>query len=223
MRKILLGVLLAVMASPVSSQPAAGDPPLFSLDEQTWVLFYDLPSRRFRAIRDAFVQRNFDSAARDLRISAGFIGAERERTAPALAGPLSEVVARLGELADAIDSPGTTTAEFDAAFSRAHWLLAQHYLVLTERARDDKRHRAAGNYLWATAHHMERCVLWSNASLTRALVRDIERLRDMADALRESDKPERVYRDKPIASAARTLVAIGEFLNRKVWVAPSAQ
>ncbi len=221
MRKILAGVLLAVIASP--AQPAANDPPLFTLDEQTWVLFYDLPSRRFRAIRDAFVRRDFDSAARDLRISAGFIGAEQARSVPALAGPMSEVVARLGELADAIDAPTTTAGDFDAAFSRAHWLLAQHYLTLTERARDDKRHRAAGNYLWATAHHMERCVLWSNASLTRALVRDIERLRDMADALRESDKPERVYRDKPIASAAKTLAAIGEFLNRKVWIASSAQ
>lgn len=223
MRVTLLGILLAIVAAPALSQQSAGsNPSLFTLDEQTWVMFYDLPSRRFRTIRDAFVRRNFAAARRDLEVSAGFIAAESERSDAALIAPLSAVAARLRELSMSIDEPSVTTSDFDTAFARAHWLLAQHYLVQAERARDDKRHRTAGHYLWATAHHMERCVLWSNARLTPALVKDIDRLRTMAAALRESDRPERVYRDKPISRAHKSLAEIGAFLNRDVRIAPAA-
>ena len=60
------------------------------LDEEVWVLFYDLPSRRFRIARDAFVRRNWSVARRDLAASSGFLRAELSRTDTALAAPLEK-------------------------------------------------------------------------------------------------------------------------------------
>ncbi|MDX1516625.1 MAG: hypothetical protein R3288_07290 [Woeseiaceae bacterium] len=220
MRALLSALLLTSIGCTTLAQPAVPDPPLFTLDENTWVLFYDLPSRRFRTIRDAFVRREFEAAAGDLRTSSRFVEAEAARTDDALAPPLAEVIERLGLLADTIDSSDVTTGDLDAVFARTHWLLSQHYLKLAEAARNDRRHRPTGHYLWATAHHMERTVLWSDARLTPKLVRDVERLRTMADELRTSASPERVYRDRPIVSARNTLAELGAYLDRRVWVGP---
>lgn len=213
----LLALSVAIPAVALDSH--ASDPPLFTLDERNWVLFYDLPSRRFTSIREAFVRRDFAAARRDLIAAAGFLTVELDRTDPRLAAPLEEATTRLALLAESIETPEVNAGHLDAAFARAHWLLAQHYLVLSANARDTRRHRNAGHYLWATAHHMERAALWSNARLTPKLVRDIERLRTMAGNLQHSDKPERVYKDKPIVSAQQTLAELGRHLERRVWVA----
>lgn len=218
MKTLLALALILLLPVPASSQQAAQRQPLFELDEQVWVLFYDLPSRRFRTIRDAVVRRDFATARRDLEVSHGFLLAELQRADPALTAPLTEVVTKLEQIAATIDSPDTTIGDLDAVFARAHWLLSQHYLTLARAARDNADHKFAGDYLWATAHHLERTVLWSDARLTSRQVDSLDAIRALAERLRSSDRPERVYRDKPIAAAQTTLRQIGEYLDRKVWV-----
>lgn len=191
---------------------------LFTMDEQVWVLFYDVPSRRFRRSRDAFVRRDWSSVSNDLTSSAGFIRAEAARAADELVYPLENVADRLDEIAENIQSPQISGSHLDAAFARAHWLLAQHYLELSVVARDTGKGRITGYYLWATAHHLERTVLWSNARMSRGQVRDLERLRDLAARLRDDEDPAAVFKDKPIALARKTLVDLGEFLDRKIWI-----
>lgn len=222
--KILLAcILILLIATPTSQGQTADEPPLFTLDEQVWVLFYDLPSRRFRAIRDAFVSRGFESAQRDLLVSEGFMRAEIGRADASLVAPMREVADRLHEIATDIDSPELTVRDLDPVFARAHWLLGQHYLTLSTSARDSERHQSAGNYLWATAHHLERAVLWSDARITRQLQKSLDGLREMADALRTSSNPQRVYRDKPIVNAGKILIELGRFLDRKVWIEPASR
>jgi hypothetical protein len=133
---------------------------------------------------------------------------------------MTEVADRLQAIALQIDAPETTVSDLDPVFARAHWLLAQHYLTLATEARDAGRHKSAGNYLWATAHHMERAVLWSDARIDRKLLDSLEGMRTMADRLRSDEHPERVYKDKPIDNARRTLFELGKHLDRKVWVQP---
>ena len=189
-----------------------------TLDEDVWVLFYDLPSRRFRNVRDAFVRRNWPLARRDLEASAGFLRTELARADETLVKPLKEVIRRIEMIAENIETPSVSGSDLDAAFARAHWLLAQHYLLLSEAARDSGDSRSTGNYLWATAHHLERCVLWSDARLTRRQLTSLEKLRDMAGRLRYTDDPASVYKSRPLASARKTLREIGEHLERRVWL-----
>jgi len=220
MKKIYLGLFFLLLTVSVRPTHAQDERPLFTPDEQVWVLFYDLPSRRFRAIRDAFIAGRMDDARRDLEASEAFLRIEISRTIPSLVPPMTEVADRLQTLARQIDTPETTVRDLDSVFARGHWLLAQHYLTLATDARDSARHKSAGNYLWATAHHMERAVLWSDARIDSKLVDSLEGMRTMADRLRNSDQSERVYKDRPIDNARRTLFQLGTYLDRKVWVQP---
>jgi len=220
MKKIYLGLFFLLLAVSVRTTYAQDERPLFTLDDQVWVLFYDLPSRRFRAIRDAFIAGRMDEARRDLEVSEAFLRVEISRAIPALVPPMTEVADGLQSLAQQIKAPETTVRDLDPVFARAHWLLAQHYLTLATDARDSGRHKSAGNYLWATAHHMERAVLWSDARIDDKLLDSLEGMRAMADQLRNSDQPERVYKDRPIDNARRTLFELGKYLDRKVWIRP---
>ncbi len=215
MRLLVLSICLLIASASVIGATDNNRADI-ALDEDVWVLFYDLPSRRFRNVRDAFVRRNWSLARRDLEASAGFLRAELARADATLITPLTEVIARLETVAEKIESPSVSGSDLDAVFARAHWLLAQHYLLLSEAATDSGDSRRTGTYLWATAHHLERCVLWSDARMTRRQLTSLESLRHIADRLRETDDPDSVYRSRPIAKARKTIHEIGVFLDRRV-------
>lgn len=216
--KVCIPLFLALIALPASAADSGDEQRLFTVDENVWVTFYDLPSRRFRSIRDAFIRRNFDTVTRELEPTIGFLLIEAERATPAVHDALIEVVQKLQSIRDRIDDPSVTVGDLDSAFARAHWLLSQHYLVMAMKSRDNGLHESAGRYLWATAHHLERCVLWSDFRINKDVLDSLESIREMSLRLQESSRPERVYRDKPIVLTGRTLVAIGEYLDRKVWI-----
>lgn len=218
MNRLVVLAVLAAFLYPASSHAEQDKPRMMTLDENVWVLFYDLPSRRFQRSRDAFVRRDWESVRTDLTVSAGFIRAEISRTDDALAEPLSETADRLTRIAENIESSEFSGNDLDAVFARSHWLLAQHYLELSVAARDAGDSRNAGWYLWATAHHLERTVLWSNVRLSARQVRLLDKLRDLADRLRDAKDPAQVYKQRPVALARETLLELGKSLNRKVWL-----
>ena len=218
MRVLILFGCFFMVAFANTASSTSHDSAEIILDEDVWVLFYDLPSRRFRNVRDAFVRRNWPLARRDLAASAGFLRAELARADATLVIPLEEIIARLESMAESIETVDVSGSDLDAAFAKAHWLLAQHYLVLSEAAKNSGDARITANYLWATAHHLERCVMWSNTRLTRRQLAALEEIRDMAGRLRSTDDPSTVYKSRPIASAKQTLREIGEHLERRVWL-----
>ena len=63
MRWIMTSLLATIALS--THALAAREPvqPLVSVDENLWVTFYDLPSRRFRDVRAAFVRRDFKAVS----------------------------------------------------------------------------------------------------------------------------------------------------------------
>jgi len=211
---ILVLPLLLGLISVGSAQEAA--PARIVIDEDQWVVFYDVPSRRFRAIRNNFVQRRFDATATDLNTSATHLAIEASRSTPAIGSRLSDVSDNLGELAENIGSETVTVAELDALFGRAHWLLAQHYLASARRLRDSGNHRATGLYLWATTHHLERAVLWSNARIDRKLHKTLESLRALAARLQDDKTAESAIREKPLLKAEALLLELGQAIDRPV-------
>jgi len=188
------------------------------MDEDLWVVFYDVPSRRFRTIRADFVRRQFTTVAADLVTSASYLSIEAERAQALIASRLTEVSERLIWIADNVGDDSITGAELDAVFGRAHWLLAQHYLDRARRSRDAKHNRNAGLYLWATTHHMERAVLWSNARISRSVQKSLEELRDLATKIQDQNLAGRAYGEKPILRAERLLRELGEVIDRPVVV-----
>lgn len=211
---ISLLVVCALTAGPITANEP--DQPLVTMDENLWVAFYDVPSRRFRDIRTAFMQRNFAAAASDLGTSASYLRIEADRAIQELSVRLNEVAGRMTWVADNIEDMSVTVADLDALFGRAHWLLAQHYLDMARRARDRQRYRVEGRYLWATTHHLERAVLWSNARIDKRLFKTLEGLRELATRLQDDKEALKAHREKPLVQADRTLRELGKRIDRPV-------
>jgi len=218
---LLVILVLSLPDQAFSSEKAADDNQrLFAFDEQHWVLFYDLPSRRFRAIRDNFVKRNFEDASRDLRVTENYLLIEASRASPLIQERLELVAEALATAANDIDQLELTTNDLDALFARAHWLLAQHYLELALLSRDTENYKTSAHYLMATAHHVERTILWSNMRIEPAILVKLENIRKLSNTLLESRKPKLVYREKPIRQAWVLIQDTGEFLDRKILINP---
>jgi hypothetical protein len=198
------------------------DQPVVTMDENLWVAFYDVPSRRFRDIRAAFVRYELDRVSADLATSASYLSIEANRALPALSDRLTEVSTRMTWISGHIGDANVTTADFDSLFSRAHWLLAQHYLEMARRSRDRQQNRNAGLYLLASTHHLERAVLWSNSRISRDVYKTLEGLRNLADRLQDEELAKAAYQDKPMLQAERLLRKLGKTIDRPV-VLPASE
>ena len=119
------------------------DPPVFQLDGDAFVVFYDLPSRRFHAIRQAFVRRELATVSQDASVSAEYMRIEAQRAHPAIREALQSASSRLLELGSDSGAGAVRVEQFDQVFARAHWLLAQHFLYLATQARKDGRYARA--------------------------------------------------------------------------------
>jgi hypothetical protein len=213
--KALIMIAALAMAVP-SYAKAETDPAVVTIDENLWVAFYDVPSRRFRDIRAAFVRREFTSASKNLATSANYLTIEANRALPAIAERLNDVSGRMTWIAKHIDDVDVTTTDLDALFSRSHWLLAQHFLDMARRSRDSAQNKNAGLYLWATTHHLERAVLWSNSRISRDVQKTLADLRDLADQLQDETLVTTAYRNRPLARADKLLRELGKTIDRPV-------
>jgi hypothetical protein len=217
MKKWFIAMLLVALPVIAAAQDRQGQP-LVTLSEDVWVTFYDLPSRRFRSIRDAFVRRDFDSVSRDLGTTIGFLTVEADRAVPELKPALEEVLAQFVSIRERLPDTAVSVGQLDTAFARTHWLLAQHYFVRAMQARELAAHRNAGANLIATTHHLERAVLWSDARITRKVVKSLDSVRDMASKLLDGESPERVYRNRPLRLMGETITEVGQQLDRRVRI-----
>ncbi len=219
LRSILL-LMLIFLGAATSFGQQSGNQSSVVLDENLWVTFYDLPSRRFRAIRAAILTRDNESAAHDLSVTANYLSVEAERSSAVFQAPLHDVVGQLRRMEATVE--GVTLEELDVLFGRTHWLLAQHYLELARQARDTRQNRNASLYLWATIHHMERAILWSNVAVTREVHATLEGLQEVASELRNPETSERAYRERPIVQAENLLRKVGKQIDRRI-LAPLSQ
>lgn len=205
-----------IVLSGSTSMAQSSEPSFVVVDEGLWVVFYDVPSRRFRSIRDAFVRRDFDAVSRDMITSASHLMIESGRTSPELAERMAEVATQLMIIADDISNPEVTSAALDKLFGRAHWLLAQHYLYHARNARDANNNKMAGRYLWATTHHLERAVLWSNSRIDRGVVKTLDELRDLALRLQDPKDAAAARKARPVKRAENLLIKLGKEIDRPV-------
>lgn len=208
-------IAVLVLSNPALAEDEANQP-LVTMDENLWITFYDLPSRRFRDTRTAFMRQDFAVATNNLVTSASYLKVEANRALPVLAERLDEVSARMMWIAENVDHVSVTLADFDSLFGRAHWLLAQHYLDIAKRSRDKQQYRNEGLYLWATTHHIERAVLWSNARIDNDVHRTLEELRDLAGRLQDADTSAKANKNKPVIRAEKLLRKLGKQIDRPV-------
>lgn len=214
LRKIIVATCIVLAGN--ASLAQTSNRPFIQVDENLWVTFYDVPSHRFRSIRDDFVRRNFDAVSRNLVTSASHMMIESSRTSPELGERMAEVATQMMIIADDIADSSVTTNALDKLFGRAHWLLAQHYLYHARNARDANNNKMAGQYLWAATHHMERAVLWSDARISRNVATTLDRLRDLALRLQDTKDSAAARKERPIVRAEKLLLELGKVIDRPV-------
>ena len=213
--RLLLPILVLTSAATLAAQHAA-EREVVVLDENVWVTFYDLPSRRFREIRNAVLNDDSEAAARDLMLAASYLSIEAGRASDVLGPPLTEVAGRLQRLAGQPES--ITLRELDGLFARSHWLLAQHFLQEAKASRDARQNRTTGLNLWAATHHMERAILWSGIPVSRANRKTLDQIRDIASRLQKAETREAAYRERPVVRAETLLRKIGKEIDRPVRI-----
>ncbi|NNC56105.1 MAG: hypothetical protein HKO12_01005 [Woeseiaceae bacterium] len=216
MRYKTLFIVATLAVTPQALSETDVDQPVVTMDENLWVAFYDVPSRRFRDIRAAFIRRQFDRASTDLATSASYLTVEASRALPAIAERLADVSTRMAWISVHIDDATVTAEDLDSLFSRAHWLLAQHFLDMARRSRVGGQNRNAGLYLWATTHHLERAVLWSNSRISGNVQKTLDDLRELADRLQDKESVRAAYREKPLLQAEKLLQKLGKTIDRPI-------
>jgi len=87
---------------------------------------------------------------------------------------------------------------------------------MARRSRDSGQNKNAGLYLWATTHHQERAILWSNSRISRDVQKTLEDLRDLADQLQDEKLVTKAYRDRPLARADKLLRKLGKTIDRPI-------
>ena len=194
---------------------ATAERPDVVLDGDAWVVFYDIPSRRFRHILDGVVRRDLAAVQRDLETTIAFLDIETERATAELQAPLREVIDSLRDGLDAADLSRLDTTTLEATFARTHWLLAQHYLVSALALSDEGQARSSALHITATAHHLERAILWSGMPVTRAIASRFDALREVAATQRSSEPSSTLRSRRPVREATRLLIDVGNYLDRK--------
>jgi hypothetical protein len=129
--RIIISACAAVTSS--ASLGQSGESAFVAVDEKLWLTFYDVPSHRFRAIRDAFIRREFESASRDLATSASYLKTESGRALPEIAERVQDVATQMTWISENIGDSSVTSTALDRLFGRAHWLAGAALPVLCAR------------------------------------------------------------------------------------------
>lgn len=218
--KLVITFLLMVCCAGSMAKEAEPNQKLFSFDENYWVLFYDLPSRRFRAIRNDFIKGHYGLVSQNLRVAENHIRIEATRSSPPLDQKLIAISDRLSESALRNENNQITVAEFNPLFAQAHWLLSQHYLTLSLTSKENENHPNAGHYLAATAHHVERAILWSDMRITPKTLKTLDDIAAQSNELLNANKPLKVYKKRPIRKAWELIQETGDYLEKTVTIHP---
>ncbi len=163
----------------------------FVMDGDTFIVFYDLPSRRFRALQQAFINQNTEQFDRDLEVTIQYLAAEKSRMDPRLQAPIDQTIESLRAFPSTSD---LSLSDMQQHFARVHWLLAQHFLQIAHRQTQSTETAETWLYYTATAHHLERAVLWASLEIDKTLTANLDSLRAVTSATmhkRNKDKRQR--------------------------------
>lgn len=213
-------VLLTVGLSGFSREATAEEKnlPLFVFDEAHWVLFYDLPSHRLREVREELADRDLEAVIRDLKAIEGYTRIEAQRSMLSLPEKLVAVADSLAAFAN--EPEALTLAGLKATSARLHWLLSQHYLLMAIQSRSNRSHHNAGHYIAATAHHLERAIVWSDMPIEIHALQTLNELEALGNELLEAPNPDRVYGQKPLRQAWKLIQHTSQYLKRQLAIEP---
>lgn len=153
------------------------------------VVFAKEPQQHFASAVEAYAQKNYQAAARDIRAGAGELRREAGRAGGDARQALDGSVAELDKLADSVGN-GAIGAEqsMRADFARAEHALALEHRAKAAAAWSHKRYQQTGVELKAAAGRLESAAAWAGGEAKTAAAAGVTDARALGDKLASGAK-----------------------------------
>jgi hypothetical protein len=147
------------------------------VDESYWYPYIEEPNRHFRNAREAFLAKDYNKAAQEIRKGEAFVQLEASRASGDVKQSLKSSAQELEKLAvDMTDNRREkSTVEMDQSWGRADRALAQSHQVRAKEDWQKKETAKAGYEMKAAALDLEESADWAGSEAktgVSAVVRD---------------------------------------------------
>jgi len=147
------------------------------VNESSWYPYIDEPNRHFRNAHEAFVAKDYDKAAEEIRKGEAFVQLEASRASGDVKQSLDSSAKELEKLSldMAPNWRGKSIVEMDQSWGRADRALAQSHQVQAKEDWQKKETAKAGYEMKAAALNLEESADWAGSEAktgVSAVVRD---------------------------------------------------
>jgi hypothetical protein len=147
------------------------------VDESSWYPYVEEPNRHFQNAYAAFVAKDYDKSAQEIRKGEAFVKLEASRASGDVKQSLNSSAQELEKLAvDMTDNrKEKSTVEMDQSWGRADRALAQSHQVQAKGDWQKKETAQAGYEMKAAALNLEESAAWAGSEAktgVSAVVRD---------------------------------------------------
>ena len=132
------------------------------IEEDVWLTFANEPQEHFQNAHEAFLKKDLQRAAEEIRKASAFVKVEAGRATDDGKQSLLASVRDLDKLADAVEG-GTipSVKHLDDAFGRVDHALAAHHHRMAREFEGQKAAQKAGYELKAAAFYVEQGLAWA--------------------------------------------------------------
>jgi hypothetical protein len=135
------------------------------VDESSWYPYIEEPNRHFQNAHDAFLAKDYDKAAQEIRKGEAFVQLEASRASGDVKHSLDSSAQELEKLA--VDMTNNrrekSTVEMDQSWGRADRALAQSHQVRAKESWEKKETAKAGYEMKAAALNLEESAGWAGS------------------------------------------------------------
>ena len=153
-------------------------------DVTTWYSVTDKPQQHFLAAMDAFVQKNYQKAADEVRKAEAYVRLNAARASGQAKAGLNAANVELEKTAQALDQ-GTLQSEQDLAkvFAQTNHALALAHRTQAAESWAQKAYEKAGYELKAAAHGLESAATWVGTEAKSAASTTVKAVHTLGDKL----------------------------------------
>jgi hypothetical protein len=175
--------------------------------------FASEPQQHFASALEAYAQKNYQAAARDIHTAASELRRAASRASGDARQALDSSVAELDRLADSVGK-GTLGAEqsMRAGFAKAEHALALEHRAKAAEAWSHKRYQQAGTELKAAAGKLESAAAWTGGEAKAGAAAAVSDARALGDKLASGAKWSR----DEVATGMKKLGSAIDALGREI-------
>jgi hypothetical protein len=182
------------------------------VDESSWYPYIDEPNRHFRNAHEAFLAKDYDKAAEEIRKGEAFVQLEASRASGDVKQSLDSSAQELEKLS--LDMAPNwrvkSIVEMDQSWGRAHRALAQSHQVQAKEDWQKKETAKAGYEMKAAALNLEESADWAGSEAKTGVSAVVRDTRLMAGKLTAGGEYTAGEVDKGIDDLGHSISGLGQ-------------